>query len=65
MFKTDDPIADFNAWDAECERGRDKLPRCTYCNEVIDDDHWSINDEPVCDECLWEHHRKRIEDYFE
>lgn len=65
MYRTDDPIADFNHYEEYKAEMRPRLPRCTYCNRAIDDDYWQINDEPVCDKCLVKNHRKRIDDYIE
>ena len=66
MFRTDDPVADFDRWDEEQQRQLEKLPKCAYCGEPIQDDiYFEINGEPVCEECLIEHHRKAVEDYVE
>lgn len=66
MFRTDDPIADAYQHDWEEQRWLEKLPKCVYCDEPIQDDiYFEINGEPVCEECLNEHHRKAVEDYVE
>lgn len=65
MYRTDDPLADFHRWDAEQQRELDKLPKCAYCDEPIQDEYcYDINDELVCNVCMEEHHRKRTEDYI-
>jgi formylmethanofuran dehydrogenase subunit E len=53
MYRTDDPIADFNRWDREQESWREQLPLCEECGEHIQQecavllgDHW------YCDDCL-------------
>ena len=34
----------------------DKLPKCYYCNETIQDEYcYEINDELICVDCLNEH----------
>ena len=66
FYRTDDPLADFNRWDAEQQAALDKLPKCTECDEPIQDEHcYEINDELICEQCLNENHKKWTEDYFE
>lgn len=66
MFRTDDPIADADRHDLEEQRWLEKLPKCAYCNEPIQDDKcYLINDELVCPECLEREHEKRTDDYVE
>lgn len=48
---------------AEEER---KLPVCTCCGEVIQDDYYyEIDDEILCEECLKDNYRKSVDDYIE
>lgn len=66
MYVTDDPVADYERYDAEQERALERLPRCTCCNEPIQqDDAVCINDEWFCDGCLVDYFRKPIDDYIE
>jgi formylmethanofuran dehydrogenase subunit E len=66
MFYTDDPVADFLSYDAECEREMDNLPRCSECDEPIQDDFcYEFNGELICPDCLEANHRKLVEDYVE
>lgn len=66
MSWTGDPLADFDRYDAEQQRELDKLPKCSYCDEPIQDDcYFEINGECVCEECLNEHHKKLVEDYIQ
>jgi formylmethanofuran dehydrogenase subunit E len=66
MYRTDNPIADFNRWDAEQERALSKLPECSECGEKITDEEcYEFNDELICPECLKDNHRKWTEDYME
>lgn len=60
MFRrTDDPIADFNAWDAEREAQLEKLPICADCGERITTDFcYCINDEYICPDCMDSGYRK-------
>ena len=62
FYVTDDPIADFNRWDAEQQAKLDKLPKCAECGEPIQDDYcYEFNDSYLCEECLNENHRKAVE----
>ena len=66
MFYTDDPVADFYRHDAEQQAELAKRPRCSECDEPIQDVFcFEINDELVCDECMHNNHRKCVEDFME
>lgn len=59
-MRTNDPIADFNRWDAEQEEWRKRLPKCNACGEYIDDYYYDI-DGGICQECLNERYREEVE----
>ena len=41
-----------------------KLPKCDYCGEPVQSDHFFlINDEVICPECLNYHFRKETTDH--
>lgn len=62
MSYTDNPIADFEAWDAEQKKELDKLPVCNFCCDPIQDDHYYlINGDNVCHECLENEFRKDVD----
>lgn len=64
MFYTNDPIADFEAYDAMQEKKLAELPECCECGEKIQDEYYfEINGEYICEECLNDNHRKRTEDF--
>ena len=66
LYRTDDPLADFDRWDAEQTAKLEKLPRCTECDEPIQDDCcYEINGELVCPECLDNNHKHWVEDFME
>lgn len=66
MYRTNDPLADFQRWDSDRERALTKLPKCSECDEYIQDDkYYDINDEPVCIRCLEKNHRKWTDDFIE
>ena len=53
MYRTDDPAADFLRYDAAQEAARERLPRCTECGRLIDDDFaYRIGGEILCEECV-------------
>ena len=62
MFRTDDPIADYNRWDAEQQRLLNRLPKCSCCGEPIQQvDAVNVHNCWYCDECL-DQLRERIGD---
>lgn len=66
MYFTDDPVADYNRYSEEQDKQLQKLPKCSYCDEHIQDEHfYEINDEVLCEECLNDNFRKNVEDYIE
>lgn len=53
MYYTDDPISDFNRWDADQQNNLNKLPVCKCCGEHIQQDMAvCLDDNWYCDECL-------------
>lgn len=65
VFRTDDPVEDFERYDAEQQRRLSELPVCSECGEPVQDDYYyEINDEIICQECLDRDFRKRTEDYI-
>ena len=53
FFRSDDPVADFNRWDAEQEEKLERLPKCTECGEHIQQERAvCINGDWYCDKCL-------------
>ena len=59
MYYTDDPVADFDRYDAEQEKRLAELPECDYCGEKITDDYYyNINGDVICEECLKKHFRQ-------
>lgn len=63
MMYTDNPLADFAAYELEQEKRIEKLPRCSCCDEPITDEYcYMVNDEPVCERCMDRHYRVPVED---
>ena len=66
MQITDNPLADFESWDAEQTAKLERLPVCADCGEPVQDDHYYlINDEVICPDCLESGYRKDIDEYIE
>ena len=63
MFFTDDPVADFDRWDAEQNKQLERHPRCADCDNHVQDDHYYlINDEVICPACI-EAYRREVDVY--
>ena len=66
IYRTDDPIADYDRYLDEQDRQIAKLPVCIYCDHPIrDEKYYDINGECMCQSCLNEHHRKWVDEYVE
>lgn len=62
---SDDPIADFFAHEAKCEKKRRKLPVCDVCGERIDGDYlYDLGGELICEECM-NNYRRYTDNYIE
>ena len=65
FFRTDDPVADFERYDAEKEAELEKMPKCSNCGEPIQDGYlFDIEDTLYCEECAYELFRKDAGDYI-
>lgn len=63
-FRTDDPRADFNRWDAEQQSKLDKLPKCAECGEPIQTEKcYEVDGGLICADCLENNHMHWVEDY--
>lgn len=50
---TDDPLADFERYDAEQERRLARLPLCSVCGEHIQDEEaYFIGGRWICEDCI-------------
>lgn len=59
MMYTDDPVADFDRYDAEQQERIAELPECDYCGiKIADDYYYVINGDVICEECLKENFRQ-------
>lgn len=65
MSYTDNPAADYARYDAAQKAQEDKLPKCAYCGEPIQDDFlYDFDGMLICEVCLEKNHRKWTEDYI-
>ena len=61
-YYTDDPVRDFERYDADREDELASLPVCDICDEPIQDEHYYIiNGDNICPECLDKCFRKEVE----
>ncbi len=53
LLYTDDPVADFLAYDREQQEWLDSLPKCAHCKEPIQDEkYYMMNEKTICRECI-------------
>ena len=63
MFITGNPDRDFDRWDKAQADAINLLPRCTHCDEAIQDDFcYEIDGEVYCEECMKDVFRKHTVD---
>lgn len=66
MSYTDDPIRDFERYDAEQQAWLDSRPVCSECDHPIQDERcFQFNGELICQNCLVTYHEKWTEDFVE
>lgn len=59
MPLTDDPIADFNAYEAERLAWLKSTPKCIHCKDPLGDgEAYFIEDKWVCECCISRYKRK-------
>ena len=63
MYRTDDPVADFDRYDRDRADKESRLPHCDCCGNAISDHYWNINGEIYCEECLNDKFMHDAEDY--
>lgn len=65
MFRTDDPVADWNNHCAEQERQLQKCPICSECEKPITTEMcFQWGDELICESCM-DGHRVFTDDFME
>lgn len=64
MYRTDDPLADFDSYEWKCERKLHRRPKCDICGEYIQGDYlFDMGGELHCEECHEREYRKDVTDY--
>ena len=64
-FRSDNPERDQIRYDAEQETELEKMPKCSYCNEHIQDGYlFDIEGELYCEEHAFELFRKDTANYI-
>ena len=64
-FYSDDPAADFAAYDREQERLLERRPVCRKCGEHIQDEHYFYIEGNIwCEDCMVEEFRRSVEGDF-
>ncbi len=65
MNCTGDPLRDFEINDAEQQARLDKLPKCVFCDEPIQEEFcYEIDGELICGVCLEGNFKKLTEDFI-
>lgn len=63
MFYSDDPVKDFERYDARLTQMLERLPVCADCGEHIQDEEaFYINDEWLCNDCI-DSYKRGVEPY--
>ena len=61
MYFSDDPVADFERYDAEQQTKLEQLPECSECGNHIQDEYaFYINGEWICERCMKENYRREV-----
>ena len=62
---TDDPVADYEAYDRQRAAELDKLPKCSECEEPIQDERfYLVEGKKYCKSCM-EDFKEWTDDYIE
>lgn len=65
-FRTDDPLRDFDRYDAMMAAKEAKLPQCEECGEHIsDDEYFVIEGEILCEKCVRDRYARSTQDYLD
>lgn len=65
FIRTDDPLRDFDRYDAMMADREAKLPQCDRCGEPIDDDvYYEIDNEILCEKCMHDMYARSTEDWL-
>lgn len=66
IYRSDDPMADFDRWEAAQNKRLAKCPICSECDQPIQDEKcYCFNGELICEDCLNLNHKVDTDDYME
>ena len=66
MLYSDDPVKDYERYDARQARRLARRPRCEECGEYIQDDVcYEIGGKLICPRCLEENYERNTDDYID
>ncbi len=64
-FRTDDPLRDFDRYDAAMAAREAKLPCCERCGKPINDDfYYEIGNEILCENCMKDEYQRSTDDFL-
>jgi formylmethanofuran dehydrogenase subunit E len=64
-IRTDDPLRDFDRYDAAQAMREAMLPKCESCGEPIHDDiYYEVDGEILCGECMHDRYARSTEDWL-
>ena len=64
-FRTGDPLADFDRYDAAQSAWEAKLPQCEKCGKHIQDEiYFDIDNEILCEECVTDLYGRSTQDFL-
>ena len=62
-MRMNDPLDDYDRYDAEIERKLARMPKCSECGEHIQDEkYYDFNGKYICPQCLDDNHRRWTDD---
>jgi hypothetical protein len=65
-FRTDDPLRDFDRYDAMMADREAKLPQCVDCGNPINDDiYYEVDGEHLCEKCMHDRFARNTEDWLD
>lgn len=66
MFYTDDPVRDYDRYDAAMQIKLSRTPKCEDCaNHIQDDEYFDVDGTILCGDCMNDRYRKYTDDYMD
>ena len=63
-FYSDDPVRDFDRYDAMMAQQEARLPKCEKCGDVCPESFFEIDGELLCEECMRDRFERSTDDYL-